>query len=176
MANGDTALTHSANGNYAGYLPRLAAWLVDAPLRLAIGLALVYGPMRLVLGDQVKRHASTDPHYLLGVMSLGERAIFFAFWLFATVIVPWLYSALQESSTPGATFGKRLLGLQVVDLAGRRISFGRASGRFFARLMPMLGIGYLMVLFTRRRQTLYDLVGGCVIVRASSEISALAER
>jgi uncharacterized RDD family membrane protein YckC len=176
MADGGTVLAHSATGNYAGYLRRLAAWLVDAPLRLGIGLALVYGPMRLVLGDRVKRHVSTDPNYLWGVMSSAGRAIFFAFWLFATVIVPWLYTALQESSMPRATFGKRLLGLQVVDLAGCRISFGRASGRFFGRLIPTFGIGYLMVLFTRRRQTLYDLVGGCVIVRAAAEISALAER
>lgn len=86
-------------------------------------------------------------------------------WLFAAVIIPWLYTALQECSIAQATLGKRLLRIQVTDLEGRRISFGRASGRFFGRLSPSFGIGYCLVLFTRRKQALHDLIASCLVVR-----------
>jgi len=155
---------HRAN-EYSGFFRRFTAWCVDAPVRFAIGLALVYLPMRLLVFGQAKRYGSTDPSYLWGVMPLADRTTVFVLWLLAAVIIPWLYTALQECSTPQATFGKTLLGVKVTDLEGRRISFGRASGRFFARLIPTFGIGYGIALFTRRKQALHDLVAGCVVVR-----------
>lgn len=91
--------------------------------------------------------------------------IVFALWLFAVVIVPWLYTAIQESSLAQATFGKKLLRIRVADVEGDRVSFARASGRFFGRLIPTLGIGYVMALFTQRKQALHDLLAGCVVVR-----------
>jgi hypothetical protein len=63
------------------------------------------------------------------------------------------------------TFGKRLVGIQVTDLEGKPVSFGRASGRFFGRLIPTLGIGYCTILFTRRKQALHDLISRCVVIR-----------
>jgi uncharacterized RDD family membrane protein YckC len=98
-----------------------------------------------------------------------DKSIVYVLWLLAAVIVPWLYTALQECSTPQATFGKRVLRVQVTDLDGRRISFGRASGRFFARLIPTFGLGYCMALLTRRRQALNDVVARCLVVRAPSD-------
>jgi len=79
----------------------------------------------------------------------------------------WLYYALLQSSSRQATLGQLALGLRVTDLEGRRVSFARASGRHFATLLTGLtfGIGYLMVLFTARKQTLHDLVAGTVVVR-----------
>ena len=50
-------------------------------------------------------------------------------------------------------------------------AFGRASGRFFASLLSgvILGIGYLMVAFTQRKQGLHDMVSGCVVLRSEPE-------
>lgn len=159
-------------GDYSGYFQRFGAWLIDAPARFAIGMALIYLPMRLLVFHQAERYASTDPDYLWRVMPSVDRIIVIALWLFAMVIFPWWYTALQECSTARATLGKRLLGLQVVDLKGCRVSFGGASARFFARLIPTFGLGYFMALFTRRRQTLYDLIAGCMVVRASIRLAA----
>jgi len=52
----------------------------------------------------------------------------------------------------------------VTDLDGGRISFGRASVRFFGMLIStfILLIGFLMVLFTRRKQALHDIIAGCL--------------
>jgi uncharacterized RDD family membrane protein YckC len=79
----------------------------------------------------------------------------------------WFYYALLQSSSRQATPGQMALGLRVTDLEGRRISFARASGRHFATVLTGLtfGIGYVMVLFTARKQTLHDLVAGTLVVR-----------
>src|SRR5688572_3482027 len=45
----------------------------------------------------------------------------------------WLYEALMLSSSWQATLGKRVFNLVVTDLDGRPLSFGRATGRHFAK-------------------------------------------
>jgi len=49
-------------------------------------------------------------------------------------------------------------------VSGGKASFARTSARFAYRLIPTLGIGLLFALFSERRQTLYDLMSGCVIL------------
>lgn len=82
------------------------------------------------------------------------------------VTLMWTYFAAMESSKLQASVGKLALGLKVTDLYGRRVSFGRASGRFFGKYLStfLLGIGYLMAAFTFRRQALHDLIAGCLVV------------
>ncbi len=84
-----------------------------------------------------------------------------------TLVMYWLYSSLLESSARQATLGQQLLGLRVMDVEGRRISFARASARYFGQILSALicGVGYLFNLWTSRRQTLHDLIAGCVLVR-----------
>jgi uncharacterized RDD family membrane protein YckC len=59
------------------------------------------------------------------------------------------------------------MGLQVTDLEGRRITFGKAVMRRVARTLTAftLTIGFLMVLWTRRHQTLHDLLVGTLVTR-----------
>jgi len=79
----------------------------------------------------------------------------------------WVYFAVLESSPWRATLGKKALGLSVVDLAGNRISFPRASGRFFAKIISSMTflIGFLMAGFTARKQALHDMLAGCLVTR-----------
>ena len=79
----------------------------------------------------------------------------------------WLYWALLESSPWQATLGKKALGLLVTDLQGRRITFARASGRYFGKLLStiVLGTGYLMAGFTEKKQALHDILAGCLVTR-----------
>lgn len=86
----------------------------------------------------------------------------YLFWLLA-----WPYCAVFESSSWQATPGKRLLGLQVVDGEGRRINFGRASGRYFAKFLSFATflLGFLITDFTPRRQALHDYLCITYVVR-----------
>jgi uncharacterized RDD family membrane protein YckC len=81
-------------------------------------------------------------------------------------LILWLYFAAFESSPWQATPGKRLFGIVVTDLAGERISFARASGRYFASLLSQfLLFGYLIAAITLRKQALHDMLAGCLVLK-----------
>ena len=79
----------------------------------------------------------------------------------------WIYEAGLESSSKQATLGKMAMGLKVTDLVGRRISFARATGRHFAKILSgmILLIGYIMAGFTERKQALHDMIAGTLVQR-----------
>ena len=80
----------------------------------------------------------------------------------------WLYTAVGESSSWQGTVGKRALGLKVVDSDGQRISFGRATLRFFGQILSSLlfFMGYVMAAFTLRKQALHDMIAGTYVVKS----------
>ena len=82
------------------------------------------------------------------------------------LVVGWLYFALQESSAAQATLGKRALGIKVTDDSGRRIGFGRATGRFFGKILSglILAIGFMLAGWTARKQALHDMLAGTLVV------------
>lgn len=86
---------------------------------------------------------------------------------FIQVPLFWLYYAILTSSSWQATVGKKLMGLKVVDDNGERISFGRATGRYFAKIPSglILCIGFLMVAWTNRKRGLHDMIAGTLVVQ-----------
>jgi uncharacterized RDD family membrane protein YckC len=60
------------------------------------------------------------------------------------------------------------LSLRVTDLEGNRISFLRATGRHFAKVISIaiLCAGYIMAGLTERKQALHDLIAATLVVRA----------
>ena len=79
----------------------------------------------------------------------------------------WLYSASLESSVWQATVGKKVLGLYVTGLDGKRISFLRASGRFVGKSLEHLTlfVGFIMAGLTAKKQALHDMLAGCLVLR-----------
>jgi uncharacterized RDD family membrane protein YckC len=72
----------------------------------------------------------------------------------------------MESSGSQGTLGKMAVGIKVTDLYGNRIGFGKATGRFFGKIISffILLVGYLMVAFTQKKQGLHDMMAGCLVV------------
>jgi len=145
---------------YAGFLRRLAASLIDAVL-LAIGLVVltIVGSIFTVVGLLSSgQDLTSDNGNVVGAQ--------LALYLIALVLF-WLYFAGLESSAWQGTVGKRLMRLVVTDLYGRRIGFGRATGRYFGKILSALivFVGYFMVIFTERRQALHDLMASTLVVR-----------
>lgn len=131
--------------HYGGFWRRLAAFIIDF-LTMLVPLYL----LTLVLAAVV----STDAATLERLSSIVSTA----FW--------WLYFALMESSSWQASIGKRAMSLRVTDSAGERLSLLRALLRFAAKYLSLvpLGIGFLLVGWTRRKQGLHDLiVRTCVV-------------
>ncbi|WP_276499274.1 RDD family protein [Pontibacter litorisediminis] len=81
--------------------------------------------------------------------------------------VGWLYYAGFESSARQATLGKQLFGIFVTDTEGYRITFARATGRYFGKMLSglILLIGYLMAAFTERRQALHDKIADTLVLQ-----------
>jgi len=90
----------------------------------------------------------------------------FGFGWFAAFLLPWLYEAVMLSSESQATVGKMVLGIIVTDVAGLRITFGRATGRHFAKWISalLLGIGFIMAAFTEKKQALHDMIADTLVV------------
>ncbi|MCO5176761.1 MAG: RDD family protein [Thermomicrobiales bacterium] len=86
---------------------------------------------------------------------------------FLGLVGVWLYFSLQESSSYQATLGKRALGIIVADQFGVPLTFGRATGRFFAKYLSgmFFGIGYLIAAFTARKQALHDMIASTIVLR-----------
>lgn len=151
---------------YAGFWLRFVAYIIDG---LVMGLAFVAIAIALLfttgLGSVLGRfHGREDPGEIGALLGVT-----FIFSLVGIAIVgSWLYHAYLESSDWHATVGKKVLNMKVTDLEGRPISFGRASGRFFAKIisgMIPLGIGYVIAGFTERKQAIHDMIANCLVLR-----------
>ncbi|MGH9399120.1 MAG: RDD family protein [Thermoanaerobaculia bacterium] len=137
---------------YAGFWRRVAAFLLDGIL-ITVALGILGGPFGVWRG-WAPRHP----------ISLGSMGLFGGL---TQTVVTWLYFALLESSTFQATLGKQVIGIVVTDLYGRRVSFARATGRHFGKILSAitLGVGFAMSGFTARRQALHDMLAECVVIR-----------
>ena len=88
-------------------------------------------------------------------------------WSLQLLIIRWCYYAGMESSALQGTIGKLALGLYVTDLEGKRIDFGRATGRHFGKILSGLTLyfGYLTAGFTAKKQGLHDYMSNCLVLR-----------
>ena len=146
---------------YAGFWLRFVAWFIDA-IVLGIGGAILTAP--IVGVGFFNLHALMHGRFSPGDF-IGHGFVFRA--VIVKQLLHWVYYALLESSTWQATLGKKALGLEVTDLQGARISFGRASGRWAARYISTMTflVGYIMAGFTARKQALHDMIAGTLVIR-----------
>jgi uncharacterized RDD family membrane protein YckC len=140
---------------YGGFWIRVVAYLIDGIL-----LNIVFGIIGAIVGVSMIPVDPTNTDPMAGMEHMGRFQV-------VALVVTWLYFALMESSPRGATVGKMVLGLRVVDEQGNRISFARATGRFFAKFVStiILMIGYLMVAFTERKRSLHDMIAGTLVIK-----------
>jgi uncharacterized RDD family membrane protein YckC len=134
---------------YGGFWRRFAGLLIDSCV-----LFFPVSTLRVVLG--LEPLAAFDPF----TPAAWTAAL-------AEVMLGWLYSASLISSAARGTLGQQVMDLRVTDLQGRRVSFLRASWRYWAQALTLftLGVGYLVQLATPRRQAIHDLVSGSLVVR-----------
>ena len=98
-----------------------------------------------------------------GNVSLNLEGASFLVYL---ALVLAYYFAFEAAS--GRTVGKRLLGVRVVDLDGRKPPGGRIAVRTLLRLIDGIlfyAVGLITIALTRRRQRLGDLAARTTVVR-----------
>jgi uncharacterized RDD family membrane protein YckC len=161
------AIQPTSTVGYAGFWLRFVAAIIDGLILLAVRkiLFLPFGirtGMGMGMGGIFRGgRQPQDFSALMPMLGLMFRIAIIS------ALIQWLYFSLMESSVWQATLGKKALGLTVTDLEGRRISFGRATGRYFAKILSTLtiGIGYLMAGFTAKKQALHDMIAGTLVLR-----------
>jgi uncharacterized RDD family membrane protein YckC len=141
---------------YAGFWLRFVAAILDG-LILLIPRLIISGALTGLAGGMNNHANPNDPTALMGVLAADLIGI----------VMEWLYFALMESSKHQATLGKMALGLKVTDLQGNRISFGRATGRYFGKIISglILFIGYMMAGWTEKKQALHDMMASTLVIR-----------
>jgi uncharacterized RDD family membrane protein YckC len=134
---------------YAGFWSRFVALILDS---------IILGIISIIIGFVVG--------LVLGVAGMGPESAGGVGNLLG-ILIGWLYYAYQESSPKQATIGKQAFGMKVTDLDGNPISFARATGRYFAKVLSgiILLIGYIMAAFTEKKQGLHDMIAGTLVVK-----------
>lgn len=150
---------------YAGFCRRAVAFILDM-LIVSIPTALIFGPM--VALEAVSLGGT--PENISAVQAGLVGATVFS-WQLAALVLTWLYFAIWESGAKQSTWGKRLLGIKVVGADGGRISFGRATARFFCKTFSylILYVGFIMAAFTSRKRALHDMIVETYVVKKNFE-------
>jgi uncharacterized RDD family membrane protein YckC len=151
---------------YAGFWLRFVAYLIDDILLGIAGFilslpfigAIIFSAFKIADADQFNEKA------VMGIAGIFG-AIFFL--VLISFVTGWLYFALMECSKTQGTLGKMALGLKVTDMQGNRISFGRATGRYFGKILSgmIFMIGYILAGLTEKKQALHDLIANCLVIR-----------
>ena len=137
---------------HAGFWKRFIAFVIDGVVTAIVSVLLI-----IVLAVPVSFSMPPD-----------EEAIFGAYMILGASLslITWLYYSLMESSKYQGTLGKMALGIKVTDIYGRPVSFGRATGRYFGKIITSLiplGIGYMLAGWTERKQAVHDMIAGCLV-------------
>jgi uncharacterized RDD family membrane protein YckC len=135
---------------YAGFWRRVAASFIDGIILGMVNFLVA------IVANVLASSAGADASQ--GILLLGQLV---------SLVIQVAYYAGMESSASQATLGKMAMGCKVTDLHGRRISLGRAIGRYFAKILSAitLFIGFIMVAFTEKKQGLHDMIAGTLVVK-----------
>lgn len=151
---------------YAGFWWRFLAYIIDDLIIGAVSWIFAL-PILAVFGVSMYslKEAGMDTDnaellvlpIILAASSIGIIAM----------VLQWLYFALMESSKHQGTLGKIVLKIKVTDIDGNRVSFARATGRYFGKILSgmIFSIGYIMAGFTEKKQALHDMLASCLVIK-----------
>jgi uncharacterized RDD family membrane protein YckC len=151
-------------GEYAGFLSRASAFITDLVIEAVILLVVNWFVATMMLqftGMEIDACAPLQPFTFGAFTCHIVRLSMLIFTLFFAPLYYFFFWILS-----GQTPGKYLFGLRIVRLNGHRMnllnSLIRYAGYFLGVLT--LGLGFLNVLISDRRQGWHDkLAGTCVV-------------
>jgi uncharacterized RDD family membrane protein YckC len=134
---------------YAGFWMRFLAYFVD---QIILGVA-TFG-IAMVIGVAMRPETEGAS---MAVALIGNAI---------SLIISASYE-IWFIGKMGATPGKMALGLKVVDEHGGPIGFGRATGRFFGKILSgiVCMIGYIMAAFDEEKRALHDRLCNTRVVK-----------
>jgi uncharacterized RDD family membrane protein YckC len=143
----------------AGFFSRLEAFVVDL---IILGIAQFIGSIFINYLLNFFNFFGFVQNYQIWLQnlnnSLGISSVLITLLVIAYVIFFW--------ALVGYTPGKALIGLKVVRLDGKKLSFGRSVLRFFAYWISAipLFLGFFWVLWDSKRQGWHDKIAGTQVL------------
>jgi len=127
-----------AKSEYVGFWARFLAYILDI-----IILGIPAGIINMIL-------LISGLDSLTSLVSIGM-----------IVLVIWM------EGTKGGTPGKLVLGYKIVNNKGKFIGIPGAILRYLGKIVSglILGIGFLMIGLTEKKQGLHDKIANCYVVR-----------
>ncbi len=151
--------SRAVQGRRAGFLSQAAGGALDAAMIVVVYVALLF------LYGLVVFLITSDPYHLPRP-DPGWNA------LLIYVIGVFMLSSAWSGS--GRAAGMAIVGLRVVGSDGRRLSPRRAFWRAVLAVVT-LGLGLIVVLFSKRNKSLYDMVcGSCGRLRLATRPAPVA--
>jgi uncharacterized RDD family membrane protein YckC len=152
---------------YAGFWIRFIAYIIDSFIIGFLEFIIVL-PLLGLFGVKVFELSTlrdlekADPDLLVPVIASAITGL-----SLTVLLITWFYYALLQSGARQATVGKMALGLKVTDVNGDRLTFARASLRYFSKILSglFMMIGYIMAGFTPKKQALHDYIANTYVVR-----------
>ncbi len=154
-------------GQYAGFVSRAIAFVLDILIVIAI-IAVINGAIALTLDFFLGFDVASCPPLNFGNGLFQSGLICHVAnltRLVLTFVAAPVYFGLFWT-LGGQTLGQYVMGLRVVRLDGKRMTFWRSLVRWIGYFVSFfaLGIGYLWVLWDDRRQGFMDKLAKTVVV------------
>lgn len=166
----DTLTNRKNEVRYAGFWLRFVAYIIDDFLLgfagFIISIPFIGGIVFSAIG--IGENPENTENLVMGLAGIFGSVVGL---ILVVIVLSWLYFALMESSKTQATLGKMALGLKVTDLEGNPISFARATGRYFGKIISgmILYIGYILAGLTEKKQALHDIMATCLVIRKNED-------
>ena len=92
--------------------------------------------------------------------------------LFIVLFLSMFYYVGMWSRSSGQTFGKVLLGIQVVSKDGELLTFGKAFLRYLGYLLSGIpaSLGFIWVGFDKKRRGWHDMVAGTYVISVRDDM------
>jgi uncharacterized RDD family membrane protein YckC len=144
----------------AGFWIRFLAAIIDG-----IILSIVGSVVNVVFGGAMGAATLTQPSD--SAATAGLLAGLFGIGMILSMVIQLGYYVIL-TGIYGATLGKMILGLRVVDTSGQKIGIGKAVlreiiGKFVSGLV--FGLGYIWVAFDEKKQGWHDKIAGTYVVK-----------
>ncbi len=108
---------------------------------------------------------------LVGIITGILYAVFKGAGYALGILIGIAYYTYFEGGPAGAGFGKRALGIRVIDFnGGGPIGYGRGFIRYIGRIVSAIVfyLGYLWMLWDKEKQCWHDKFASCVVVPADA--------
>ena len=150
----------------AGFGRRLGAYLIDIIPLVLLSLFLLY----LIRGSEffdADDWSDTDSDVISPKIAL--RYFAFLLWI--------VYCAIMEATKYQGTVGKVLMDIKVVNASGSRLTIIESIIRNLTKILSYLplALGFLWMLFNKKRRCWHDFLAGTFVVEDSKESKAQIE-